>query len=138
MMRLTEHFDLAELTRSATATRLGIMNVPPQTAVGNLRNLCQKVLEPLRQHVGKPITVTSGYRSKELNKAVGGVENSQHRVGEAVDLHIESERQGREWMAWIMDNCEFDQLILEHSSDVVWLHVSCKRNRQEVKFLKTR
>ena len=136
MMRLTEHFDLAELTRSATAARKGIINVPSQTAVGNLRNLCQKVLEPLREHVGKPITVTSGYRSKELNKAVGGVENSQHLVGEAVDLHIESERQGREWMAWIMDNCEFDQLILEHSSEATWLHVSCKRNRQEVKFIK--
>ena len=137
MMRLTEYFDLAELTRSATATRLGIMNVPPQTAVGNLRNLCQKVLEPLRQHVGKPIIVTSGYRSKELNKAVGGVDNSQHLVGEAADLQIDSERQGREWMAWIMDNCEFDQLILERSAKAVWLHVSCKRNRQEVKCIKT-
>ena len=135
-MRLTEHFDLAELTRSATATRLGLMNVPPQTAVGNLRNLCQKVLEPLRQHLGKPIIVTSGYRSKELNKAVGGVENSQHLVGEAADLRIESEKQGREWMAWIMDNCEFDQLILERNSKATWLHVSCKRNRQEVKFIK--
>ena len=135
-MRLTEHFDLVELTRSATATRLGLMNVPPQTAVGNLRNLCQKVLEPLRQHLGKPIIVTSGYRSKELNKAVGGVENSQHLVGEAADLRIESEKQGREWMAWIMDNCEFDQLILERNSKATWLHVSCKRNRQEVKFIK--
>ena len=135
-MRMTEHFDLAELTRSATATRLGLMNVPPQTAVGNLRNLCQKVLEPLRQHLGKPIIVTSGYRSKELNKAVGGVENSQHLVGEAADLLIESEKQGREWMAWIMDNCEFDQLILERNSKATWLHVSCKRNRQEVKFIK--
>ena len=135
-MRLTEHFDLEELTRSATATRLGLMNVPPQTAVGNLRNLCQKVLEPLRQHLGKPIIVTSGYRSKELNKAVGGVENSQHLVGEAADLRIESEKQGREWMAWIMDNCEFDQLILERNSKATWLHVSCKRNRQEVKFIK--
>lgn len=135
-MRMTEHFDLAELTRSATATRLGLMNVPSQTAVGNLRNLCQKVLEPLRQHLGKPIIVTSGYRSKELNKAVGGVENSQHLVGEAADLHIESEKQGREWMAWIMDNCEFDQLILERNTKSTWLHVSCKRNRQEVKFIK--
>lgn len=135
-MRLTEHFDLVELTRSATATRLGLMNVPPQTAVGNLRNLCQKVLEPLRQHLGKPIIVTSGYRSKELNKAVGGVENSQHLVGEAADLRIESEKQGREWMAWIMDNCEFDQLILERNSKATWLHVSCKRNRQKVKFIK--
>ena len=135
-MRMTEHFDLVELTRSATATRLGLMNVPSQTAVGNLRNLCQKVLEPLRQHLGKPIIVTSGYRSKELNKAVGGVENSQHLVGEAADLRIESEKQGREWMAWIMDNCEFDQLILERNSKATWLHVSCKRNRQEVKFIK--
>ena len=135
-MRMTEHFDLVELTRSATATRLGLMNVPPQTAVGNLRNLCQKVLEPLRQHLGKPIIVTSGYRSKELNKAVGGVENSQHLVGEAADLRIESEKQGREWMVWIMDNCEFDQLILERNAKATWLHVSCKRNRQEVKFIK--
>ena len=131
-MKLTQHFSLAEFTRSATAAQKGIDNMPSATAIGNMRHLCERVLEPLRDHVGHPITITSGYRSQRLNKAVGGVDNSQHMAGEAADLAISSLRQGREWMEWIMDNCEFDQLILEKAGSAIWLHVSCKRNRNEV------
>ena len=142
-MKLSEHFSLREFTRSSTAESLGLDNsVDPTTAQGvtvtrNLANLCAEVLEPLREHVGRPIVVTSGYRCKALNNAIGGVANSQHLVGEAADLSIPSVAKAREWMRWLMDNTRFDQLILEHDRNGIhWLHVSCKvdagKNRQQV------
>ena len=112
---LTPHFKLTEFTASATATRKQIANVPTQTEVENIRNLCTKVLEPLREFAGRPIRITSGFRSAALNKAVGGAPSSQHLKGEAADIHVDSPRQARGWMEWMMDNCEFDQLILEQS-----------------------
>ena len=125
---------MEELCRSATAERHGLRNWP---AAGdeecrvreNLRSLCIDVLQPLREHVGKPIVVNSGYRSKEVNRLVGGVKNSQHLAGEAADLRIESTKQGREWAEWIMDNCDFDQMLLESNGRSVWLHVSAKRDK---------
>ena len=142
-MKLSEHFSLREFIRSSTAESLGLDNsVDPTTAQGvtvtrNLAILCAEVLEPLREHVGRPIVVTSGYRCKALNKAIGGVANSQHLVGEAADLSIPSVAKAREWMRWLMDNTRFDQLILEHDCHGIhWLHVSCKvdaeKNRQQV------
>ena len=142
-MKLSEHFSLREFTRSSTAESLGIDNsVDPTTAQGvtiirNLANLCAEVLEPLREHIGKPLIISSGYRCKALNKAVGGVANSQHLVGEAADLSIPSVAEAREWMRWLMDNTRFDQLILEHNRHGIhWLHVSHKadagKNRQQV------
>ena len=76
--QLTEHFSLDELIRSTTATTRGICNMPYQAAIDNLQNLCQRVLEPLRQWAGVPVKISSGYRCRELNKAVGGVRTSQH------------------------------------------------------------
>ena len=76
--QLTEHFSLDELIRSNTAITRGICNMPYQAAIDNLQNLCQRVLEPLRQWAGVPVKISSGYRCRELNKAVGGVKNSQH------------------------------------------------------------
>jgi len=137
---LTAHFSLSEFTRSATAERLGIDNTPPQEAIDNLIALCQNVLEPLRRHVGQPVVISSGYRCKALNKKVGGVRNSQHMTGEAADIQPPSIPRGgsseavlKEWFLWIKDNCQFDQLILEHTrSGKYWLHVSysTRHNRQ--------
>ena len=135
-MRLSKNFTMEELCRSATAERHGVRNWP---AAGdeehrvreNLRYLCFDVLQPLREHVGKPIVVNSGYRSQEVNRLVGGVKNSQHLTGEAADLRIESTKQGREWAEWIMDNCDFDQMLLESNGKSVWLHVSCKRDKEK-------
>ena len=134
-MKLTRNFTLEELCRSTTAERMGIRNIPTDEAVvENLRNLCFEVLQPLRDHIGAVVTVNSGYRCRELNKAVGGAQRSQHLRGEAADLHIDSLRQGRQWAEWIQDNCRFDQMLLERSGKAMWLHVSCKRiasaNRQ--------
>ena len=141
-MKLSENFTLEELIHSNTAERMGINNVPKdEKVVENLRSLCLEVLQPLRDYVGAPVHINSGYRCPELNMAVGGVKNSQHCRGEAADIRIVSPKQGREWAAWIEDNCRFDQMLLERNKNgAVWLHVSCKRdaskNRQSFKILK--
>ena len=141
-MKLSKNFTLEELIRSNTAERMGIDNVPKdEKVVENLRSLCLEVLQPLRDYVGAPVHINSGYRCLELNMAVGGVKNSQHCRGEAADIRIASPKQGREWAAWIEDNCRFDQMLLERNKNgAVWLHVSCKRdaskNRQSFKMLK--
>lgn len=141
-MKLSENFTLEELIHSNTAERMGIDNVPKDDkVVENLRSLCLEVLQPLRDYVGAPVHINSGYRCPELNMAVGGVKNSQHCRGEAADIRIVSPKQGREWAAWIEDNCRFDQMLLERNKNgAVWLHVSCKRdaskNRQSFKILK--
>lgn len=100
-MKLTAHFQLEEFTRSATAIRCGIDNTPNEEQIANLKALCEEVLEPLRQHIGKPVVISSGYRCPKLNAAVGGVSNSQHMKGEAADLRIPSLAEGRQWMEWI-------------------------------------
>ena len=141
-MKLSKNFTLEELIHSNTAERMGIDNVPKdEKVVENLRSLCLEVLQPLRDYVGAPVHINSGYRCPELNMAVGGVKNSQHCRGEAADIRIVSPKQGREWAAWIEDNCRFDQMLLERNkSGAVWLHVSCKRdatkNRQSFTILK--
>ena len=143
-MQLTEHFTLEEFTTSSTAKARCIDNsVSSQRVVDNLRNLCEQVLEPLRSYANQPITISSGYRCKALNKVVGGARNSQHMTGEAADIHIPlydfkdstgsrltDIQLARDWMQWLTDNTDFDQLILETvNRRIFWLHVSCKRDR---------
>lgn len=131
-MKLTEHFQLSEFTRSSTADRRHIDNSIPTELIPNLKNLCKQVLEPLRQHFNTPIVISSGYRCPALNRAVGGAVNSQHMTGEAADIHIPDTATGNEWFTWIMENCDFDQLIKETSDRrSYWIHVSCKRNRSK-------
>lgn len=143
-MKLSKNFTLEEFIRSSTAESMGIDNVPKdEEVIENLRNLCLEILQPLRDYVSAPVHINSGYRCKELNVAVGGVKNSQHLRGEAADIRIASPKQGREWAAWIEDNCRFDQMLLERNKNgAVWLHVSCKRdaeaNRQVFKKLEIR
>lgn len=133
-MRLSKNFTYEELTHSNVAERRGINNRPrtkeeEKKVIKNLRNLCFEVLQRLRDHLGSPVIINSGYRCPELNVAVGGVKNSQHCRGEACDIRIASSKQGREWAAWIEDNCRFDQMLLERNKNGgVWLHVSCKRD----------
>ena len=97
---LSKNFALEEFIRSRTAERMGIDNVPKdEEVINNLRNLCLEILQPLRDYVGAPVHINSGYRCKALNEAVGGVKNSQHCLGEACDIRIASPKQGREWAA---------------------------------------
>ena len=134
-MMLSKNFTYKELCYSNTAERMGIKNRPKtkeeKKVIENLRALCIEVLQPLRDYVGAPVHINSGYRCKALNLAVGGVKNSQHSRGEAADIRLSSLKQGREWAAWIQDNCRFDQMLLERNKNGgVWLHVSCKRDAE--------
>ena len=121
-MKLTKNFSLEEMYRSDTAQRCGIDNKPQtEEVVENLRALCTEVL-------GKPVVVSSGYRCKDLNKKVGGVENSQHLKGEAADIKVRDREELIDVMRYIMDETDFDQLIREKSGSTEWVHVSHKRN----------
>lgn len=134
---ITQHFTLEELVASATAKARGIKNTPNTQAIINLSALAVKVLEPLRTWYGDQIKIGSGYRSKALNKAVGGVTNSQHIIGQAADLCIDGDkRKGWRWFEYIRDYLDYDQLIWEHNSKGgYWVHVSYDpqgRNRKQV------
>ena len=124
--RISKNFTLEELTASATAKAKGISNNPGQTDIVNLCGLVHNVLQPLRDWWGKEVKIGSGYRSLALNRAVGGVSNSQHMKGEAADLCIDGDMQkGKSWFQFIKQHCEFDQLIMEHNSKgTYWVHVS--------------
>lgn len=133
-MRLSKNFVLSEITRSNTAKRLGIDNEPTKKDLENLQRIVTNLLQPLRDHLG-PIRISSGYRSKELNRAIGGSNKSQHSKGEAVDIQFWKEGQmcNKEVYDWIIDNAvEFDQMINEF--DYSWIHISLKKskNRREV------
>ena len=136
---LSEHFKLAEFERSDVAQALQIDNRVPAELIPSLRTLCREVLEPLRQHVGKPIRINSGYRCPALNGSVQvrGQANSQHLKGEAADIRLDSVAEGRDWFKWLMDNTNVDQLIWERKGSTCWIHVSCKprpeENRHHVK-----
>lgn len=127
MTRLSEHFTLAELTRSTTAIRKGIPNVPGADAVRALTLLCEKVLEPVRAHYGKPVIVTSGYRAPRVNVAVGGSATSQHCSGEAADFTVKGV-SNIEVCRWIAANLDFDQLIYEFG-ETGWVHCSYSAHR---------
>ena len=117
---------MEELYASATATAKGINNKPSVQQMINLVYLTAYVLEPLRVAMNEPIKIGSGFRCQQLNKAVGGVYNSQHMKGQAADLCIDGDRQkGRKWFNYIKNHLPFDQLIWEHNSKgTYWVHVS--------------
>jgi hypothetical protein len=123
---VTMHFTIEELYASDTAKRLGIDNKPSVQQMINLVYLAAYVLEPLRVAMDEPIKIGSGFRCQALNKAVGGVYNSQHLKGQAADLCIDGDIQkGRKWFEYIKKNLPFDQLIWEHNSKgTYWVHVS--------------
>lgn len=118
-------FTLRELTKSDTAIRKGIKNVPSKLEENNLIALVENILDPLREAYGKPIIVTSGYRCEELNRLIGGSKTSQHRSGQAVDIRtvIDTPEENKKLYDLIIKlNLPFDQLIDEHNFD--WVHVS--------------
>ena len=123
---ITMHFTIEELYASKTAKDKGINNMPSVREMVNLVYLAAYVLEPLRKAMGEPIKIGSGFRCQQLNKAVGGVANSQHLTGQAADLCIDGDiEKGRRWFEYIRKNLPFDQLIWEHSkSGTYWVHVS--------------
>lgn len=125
-MRLTEHFSLGELIASDTAARLGIINNPPLSVVGQLHNLAEG-LERVRAIVQRPIQILSGYRCPQLNVAVGGSARSAHMEGLAADVRVPGMSPGR--LAAILSgnpaSLGIDQLILEHPERPAdsWVHL---------------
>ena len=123
---VTMHFTIEEMYASQTAKAKGIDNKPNVQQMINLVYLCVYVLEPLRVAMNEPIKIGSGFRCQKLNKAVGGVYNSQHLKGQAADLCIDGDMEkGWKWFSYIKEHLPFDQLIMEHNSKgSYWVHVS--------------
>ena len=138
-MNLSKNFTLAELTKSQTATRKGIDNEPGTAEIENLIHLAKTILQPVREHFGKPVMISSGYRSPALCEAIGSSAKSQHAQGEAADFEIHG-IDNVDLAAWISRNCDFDQLILEFYDNVDpnsgWIHCSSKKESSRKQILK--
>ena len=124
---MSKYFTINELTRSDLARQNGIENIPSQVAALKLQQLIEQVLDPLRELWGKPLRVTSGYRCTRLNRLAGGVDNSQHIVGEAADLTAGSRTENRAlYEMAVRSKIPYDQIILEKGG--LWIHISYRRN----------
>ena len=151
-MKLSEHFTLGEMCYSwkAATHKPPVPNIPLKCHITALQNLVDRALEPLRQHLGLPIKVNSGYRCQLVNTLVRGVPTSQHLKGEAADLTIpvkhrpfsvtNDEQAARLLLMYAKQYADYDQLILEHykkgDKEVWWLHISCRidyrKNRRQI------
>lgn len=129
-----KYFTIKELTKSATAEAKKLDNTPTKEAEQNLTTLVDKVLDPLREMYGKPIIVTSGYRSPEVNRSVNGATSSQHALGEAADISVGSKEENKKLFDIIKEQLPFDQLINEY--DYSWIHVSYREGRLRKQILK--
>ena len=136
-MNLTKNFTLEEMIKSETALRHGMDNTPGENEIGNLKLLCEKVLQPVRDHFGKGVKVNSGFRHPDVNAKVGGSRTSDHTRGQAADIEIPGVPNA-ELAEWIKDNLDYRQLILEFYTpgvpDSGWVHVSyvAEDNKKEV------
>jgi hypothetical protein len=131
-MQLSKHLSRAEFERSDAATNYGISNSMNSGQLAKAMALAENCFEPIREHLGKPIRVNSGYRSPAVNKRIGGALTSQHSLGEAIDLDLHD----RDLFEWIIDNVVYDQLIYEAGNDTeaAWFHISYREghNRKQV------
>ena len=138
-MKLTNNFSLAEITKSQTATRKGIDNKPSTEHIENLIHLAETVLQPVRDHFGKSVVISSGYRSPELCEAIGSSAKSQHAKGEAADFEIHGV-DNMQLAMWINKNTNFDQLILEYyepgDPNSGWVHCSAVKAGSRKQVLK--
>jgi len=127
-MKLSKNFHLSEMIKSQTATRMGLNNIPGEQHTENLRLLCERVLQPIRSHYNKVVTVSSGYRDIILNRRLGSSDSSQHCQGMAADIEI-FDLPNNELSDWVKENLMFDQLILEYfdpseGPNSGWVHIS--------------
>jgi len=135
-MQLSKNLSLAEVMRSETAKRKGVSNMPTEAHIANFKLLAEKVFQPIREHFGVPIHISSGYRSAALNKAIGGAASSQHCSGEAIDIDMDGTSvTNAAIFNYIKDNLEFDQLIAEFpvNSNPAWVHVSYESSGKQRK-----
>ena len=138
-MKLSENFSLIELTKSQTAERKGIDNTPSPEHQENLKLLCTHILQPVRDHFERVVSVSSGYRSPELCLAIGSKTTSQHAKGQAADFEIYG-LSNQEQANWINENLEYDQLILEYwkkeDPNAGWIHCSFNDRVNRKQYLK--
>jgi len=139
-MKLSKNLTLKEAVKSNTATRLGIDNTPSQWEINNLTAIADHIFQPIRDHFGVPIGVSSGFRCRDLNKAIGGSKYSQHMIGEALDIDadIYGKVTNADIFNYIKKNLEWDQMIWEFGNDEEpnWVHVSYKEggvNRKQIR-----
>lgn len=119
----SDFFTLQEFIKSTTAERLKIDNTPSAEILRNLEYGVQMILDPLRRIHQQPIIINSGYRCAQLNKAVGGVQNSWHTKGNAADIHIKDENEAREIFNILKTLPSVDTALFEHSRNSQWIHV---------------
>ena len=139
-MKLTENFSLNELTKSQTAERKGIDNTPSAEHQDNLKSLCEMILQPIRDHFGQVVSVSSGYRSPELCVAIGSSTQSQHAKGQASDFEIFG-ISNKELADYIDQNLDYDQLILEYwkgedEPNSGWFHCSYTNGNNRKQYLR--
>jgi len=138
-MKLSNNFSLKELTASQTAERKGIDNTPSAEHQENLKSLCTNVLQPIRDHFSRVVTISSGYRSPELCVAIGSKTTSQHAKGEAADFEIFGV-SNKELADWIHYNTQYDQLILEYwkesDPNSGWVHCSYSQGKNRRQYLR--
>ena len=136
-MRLSNNFTLQEMVHSYTAVKKGILNEPNEAQIENMRILCENVLQPLRDALG-PIHIRSGFRSVELNTAIGGSSSSQHCALKGAASDIDMGKRNAEVFNYIKENLEWDQLIWEFGTDEnpSWVHVSYHEGHNRKQILK--
>jgi zinc D-Ala-D-Ala carboxypeptidase len=138
-MNISDNISFSEATKSQIATRKGIDNTPNDEALENMRLVANMCFQPLREHFNKALGISSFYRSKELNRAIGGSQTSDHCRGCAIDIDADIYNNGisnADIFNWLKDNVDFDQLIWEYGSDKEpnWVHVSYRKegNRNQI------
>ena len=136
-MKLSKNFTLGEMIQSQTAIRKNIDNNPNGDQILNLIDLCDNVLQPLRDAIG-PIRISSGFRSQKLNVAIGGAASSQHCALNGAAADIDMGERNAEIFEWLKSNVDFDQLIWEFGdkSNPSWVHVSYKEGKNRNQILK--
>jgi len=136
MEKISKHISYKEGTRSITALRKGINNIPNDYELANMELIAAKIFEPLREWVGGPIKINSFFRCEELNTAIGGSSNSQHCQGRAIDIDdTYGHKTNAEMFEYIRTNLNFDQIIWEFGTDTNpdWVHVSYVSEEQNRK-----
>lgn len=140
MERISKYVSLSEVTKSNEAIRLGLSNIPNDAVIANLKLVCTNVFDKVREHFNVPIRISSGYRSPLLNKSIGGASNSQHCLGQALDIDADilGQLTNSQVFNYIKDVIkDYDQLIWEFgdSKEPAWVHVSyvgVKNNRKQI------
>ena len=124
-MRLSKNFTLEEMV--ATSHRQ-LQDAPSMEVIRNLQNLCIHVLQPLRDAIGRPVYITSGYRSAKLNAKVGGVPNSRHLRGLAADIHVDNEEHAKVLFDILKQNPNVGKVLIERKNGARWIHVQTRKS----------